>query len=322
MINMFGQGEGERARPLDSAARSHAALPTQSVTNVTSIRIENMRGNATSPGKFNCMPGPLSTGCTDVVMKTVRLNGTGSLSYVCSNAHGTQEGCAPPPCNFASPQPQPTKVQAAFIEREIGALVIWALNKDSSGVKACSGCGWSLPSVVPAREFAPSVASADMAREWVAAASAFGAKSLTLAVNHCGGFALWPTQVSVPDNVNNGKPFRYNYSVAFSGIPQRDIVREFVDACKAGGMKPGLYFNIGINFFMDIGANGNSHSITPTGRFQACWDPKGYNKTLLPGQVNVSIGEYFDVVKAHMEELLGGGYGNDFVEVWLDGGDW
>ena len=72
-----------------------------------------------------------------------------------------------------------------------------------------------------------------MATKWVAAAKSFGAKSLTLAVNHCSGFALWPTNATIP------RYGRYNFSVAFSGVPHRDIVREFVDACRQGGISAG-----------------------------------------------------------------------------------
>ena len=89
MINLFGQ-----------TAWSTPSRAMWSASNVTGIRIERMRGNATRAGKLNCMPSPHSTGCTDVVMKDVRLGGAGKLSYACSNAHGTQDSCAPPPCNF------------------------------------------------------------------------------------------------------------------------------------------------------------------------------------------------------------------------------
>ncbi|GMH99880.1 hypothetical protein TrLO_g763 [Triparma laevis f. longispina] len=75
-----------------------------------------------------------------------------------------------------------------------------------------------------------------------------------------------------------------------------------------------------MNMFMDVGANSDSHSIEPTGRFQACWDENGANQTLLLGQVKSTIDNYYDTFKEHLVELFGGRYGHDFVEVWLDGG--
>ena len=136
------------------------------------------------------------------------------------------------------------------------------------------------------------------------------------AVNHCGGFAFWPTNVTVPGWG------RYNYSVAFAGpaLQSRDIVAEFVASCKAVGIQAGLYLNLGMNMFLDAGSNGNPHSVVPTGRNQICWDPKGYNKPLLPGQAQVTLEEYQTILLAMMTELLGGGYGNDLAEVWFDGG--
>ena len=34
--------------------------------------------------------------------------------------------------------------------------------------------------------------------KWAEAAVAFGAKSLVFAVNHCTGFAMWPSNVTMP----------------------------------------------------------------------------------------------------------------------------
>eukprot|EP00037_Helgoeca_nana_P006248 m.57740 g.57740 ORF g.57740 m.57740 type:complete len:374 (-) comp17132_c1_seq1:734-1855(-) len=75
-----------------------------------------------------------------------------------------------------------------------------------------------------------------------------------------------------------------------------------------------------MNFFLDAGANGSPHSVIPTGRNQMCWDSQGYNGTLRPGQARVTLAEYQAIVLAQMDELLGGGYGHNFGEIWLDGG--
>jgi hypothetical protein len=118
-----------------------------------------------------------------------------------------------------------------------------------------------------------------------------GAKTLVFAVIHCGGFAMWPTNTTIP------RWGRYNYSTAFAGpaVRDRDILREFIAACKDEGILPGVYVNLGMNFFMDCGSNGNPHSVVPTGRNQICWDPKGFAAPLLPGQAKVTLEDRCDV---------------------------
>ena len=169
-----------------------------------------------------------------------------ALRLTSSSSHAPPPPPPPPP----PPQPpQPTAVQHAYMQREMGGLITWAVNKDSSGVKACSGCGWTLDAVVPPTEFSP---DPNIAAAWARAAKSFGAKSLTLSANHCDGFCMWPTNSTVVD-AKTSVAYRYNYSIAYSGIPKRDIVQEFVDACHHEGILPGIYLNIGMNFFCDIG---------------------------------------------------------------------
>ena len=70
------------------------------------------------------------------------------------------------------------------------------------------------------------------ARQWAKAARAGGFKSMILTAKHHDGFCLWPTGTT-------------KHSVASS--PWRggsgDVVREMVDACRAEGMRPGLYLS-------------------------------------------------------------------------------
>ena len=56
---------------------------------------------------------------------------------------------------------------------------------------------------------------------------------------------MWPTNVTVPGSG------RYNFSVAYSGpaTRSRDLLAEFVAACNAYGIIPGVYLNLGMNMY-------------------------------------------------------------------------
>lgn len=86
------------------------------------------------------------------------------------------------------------------------------------------GDGKESPSV-----FAPSKLDA---RQWARAAKQAGFRAMILTAKHHDGFCLWPTRTTT-------------HSVAAS--PYRggsgDVVREFVDACRAEGLTPGLYLS-------------------------------------------------------------------------------
>jgi alpha-L-fucosidase len=69
-------------------------------------------------------------------------------------------------------------------------------------------------------------------RQWARAASRGGFRSMILTAKHHDGFCLWPTGTT-------------GHSVAASPWRggQGDLVREFVDACRADGLRPGLYLS-------------------------------------------------------------------------------
>src|SRR3989449_2462049 len=69
-------------------------------------------------------------------------------------------------------------------------------------------------------------------RQWARAARAAGFRAMILTAKHHHGFCLWPSGVTA-------------HSVAHSlwHGGGGDIVREFVDACRAEGLRPGLYLS-------------------------------------------------------------------------------
>ena len=69
------------------------------------------------------------------------------------------------------------------------------------------------------------------ARDWLAAAKAAGMRYAVLTTKHHDGFALWPTRAPG------------GFSVADSKY-RGDLVREFVDATRAAGLRVGFYFSL------------------------------------------------------------------------------
>lgn len=70
------------------------------------------------------------------------------------------------------------------------------------------------------------------ARQWARAAHAAGFRAMILTAKHHDGFCLWPTLTTQHSVASS--PFRDGHG---------DVVREFVDACRAEGLRPGLYLS-------------------------------------------------------------------------------
>lgn len=68
------------------------------------------------------------------------------------------------------------------------------------------------------------------ARQWARAAREAGFRALVLTAKHHDGFCLWPTATTA--HSVRSSPWRNG---------DGDVVREFVDACRAEGLRPGLY---------------------------------------------------------------------------------
>jgi alpha-L-fucosidase len=118
-----------------------------------------------------------------------------------------------------SRHPLPSPAQLAWQQDELALFLHFGVN---SFTDREWGDGTEDPAI-----FAPAALDA---RQWARSARAAGFKAMILTAKHHDGFCLWPTRTTT-------------HSVA--GSPWRggtgDLVREFVDACRAEGLKPGLY---------------------------------------------------------------------------------
>lgn len=93
---------------------------------------------------------------------------------------------------------------------------------------------WSDPAA-SINSFAPTGNISDAIDQWVSSAISCGMECLVLTVKHHSGFCLWPSASSAR-NLSN--------TTWYSGAGSPDIVRLFVDKCRAAGLGIGLYFSI------------------------------------------------------------------------------
>lgn len=133
-------------------------------------------------------------------------------------------GCARSPYAVRSStttRPGPSQSQLSWQRDEVALFLHFGVNTFTDREW---GDGQEDPSI-----FAPTALDAN---QWARAAKDAGARALILTAKHHDGFCLWPTATT-------------NHSVAAS--PWRsgkgDVVREFVDACRAEALKAGLYLS-------------------------------------------------------------------------------
>jgi alpha-L-fucosidase len=122
---------------------------------------------------------------------------------------------------FQSQRPRPTVAQLAWQRDELAMFLHFGVNTFTDREW---GDGREDPAI-----FAPAALDP---YEWAKTARAAGFRALILTAKHHDGFCLWPTKTTT-------------HSVARS--PWRngrgDVVREFVDACRAEGLGAGLYLS-------------------------------------------------------------------------------
>ena len=126
------------------------------------------------------------------------------------------------PWRLLSPdRPRPSPAQLAWQREELALFLHFGVNTFTDREW---GDGREDPAV-----FAPSALDA---RQWARTAKAAGAGTLILTAKHHDGFCLWPSRVT-------------EHSVARSAWRggAGDVVKELTDACRAEGLRAGLYLS-------------------------------------------------------------------------------
>jgi len=132
------------------------------------------------------------------------------------------------------------------------------------------------------------------AKEWVACAKAAGMKYMVLTTKHHEGFCMWDTKTT--DYKITNTPFK------------RDLVREYVDACREAGIKVGFYFSIKDWHHPDYLIDA-THPCRPRNGL----DDETYEKLNAGKDWN----RYREYMYEQIRELLGGDYGKIDI-VWFD----
>jgi alpha-L-fucosidase len=122
---------------------------------------------------------------------------------------------------FARQRPVPSAEQLAWQRDELALFIHFGVNTFTNREW---GDGREDPAI-----FNPTRLDAG---QWARTARAAGARAMILTAKHHDGFCLWPTKTT--SHSVSASPFRQG---------RGDVVREFIDACRANTLKAGLYLS-------------------------------------------------------------------------------
>ena len=183
-----------------------------------------------------------------------------------------------------------------------GIDLSWPMIKNmGTGEKLKPADYWKLADNFKAENYDPNL--------WLKAAKEAGFEYAVLTAKHHDGFTLWPTENS-------------EIGVRTS-LPGRDLVKDYVEACRANGIKVGLYFS-GPDWYKDRqfrsfnyrsrgGGNSSLPPIPDRPDFDVNWEP--FDLPKMPDEVRARIRSEN---RKQLVELLTN-YGKIDV-LWFDGG--
>lgn len=122
---------------------------------------------------------------------------------------------------LAPRRPRPSRAQLAWQRDELAMFIHFGVNTFTDREW---GDGKESPSIFDPRALD--------ARQWARTAREAGFKAMVLTAKHHDGFCLWPTATTA--HSVRSSPWKEG---------RGDVVREFVDACRAEGLKAGLYLS-------------------------------------------------------------------------------
>lgn len=182
---------------------------------------------------------------------------------------------------FAQPIPVPNPAQLAWQRAELGVVFHYDLHVfDSSLYNQTRNRVTPIPDY---NIFNPQQLDVE---QWVVSAKAAGARFALLTATHETGFALYQS------NVNP-----YSLKVLKWKGGKGDIIRDFVDACRKHGIKPGVYIGIRWNSFLGV------HDFKVSGEGQIQKNRQAYYNKMVEGMVTEICTRY-----------------GPLFEIWFDGG--
>ncbi|CAF1021179.1 unnamed protein product [Adineta ricciae] len=183
----------------------------------------------------------------------------------------------------------PTPEQLQWQAQELGVLIHFNLETFFAD-------GFELRNIPSSSLFDPYLLNTD---NWVQTMIDFGAQYAVLVAKHGSGFLMAPTDVKFPLNPS-GEIVPYNYTIDYSPMKGRDVLKEFVDSCEKRQIRTGFYYSVVSNNYLNV----------QSGMVQ--------NRSLEPGQLNVTQQTYDSIVLQQLREIWT--RYERLEEIWFDGG--
>lgn len=178
----------------------------------------------------------------------------------------------------------PSAIQLEFMDNEIGAFFHFTTNT-YTGDEHGDG-------TAPTSVFNPTKIDLD---QWMQTAKDMGAKYAILTARHEDGFCLWPTKTT--DYCISSSPWKDG---------KGDLVKDFVEACRRHGLKPGLYFS---PYF-------NAHAVFSSMNEEVTWGKKWDSLVRVRLQDSTFLREFCQLDMDQITELMTN-YG-PIYQVWMD----